>query len=663
MTHCTSHGTEKLTQQGHCAFTSRDSLKQVDVDHTEPLLATPANGDVKNSGIPHSPKAPAEQSGAASSSRETPVQEDVCGTDQFQVSPEREGVMNHCNSHRHEEPAEQSGAASHSRETPVQEDVFGTDQFQVSSGRGVMNHCNSHRHEAPAEQSGAASPVQEDVCCTERLLVAHLARSGFSQPAPRPWALARSGISGRGLVATRDLQAGDLVLVDGPLVLAPRASPRSPPLCAACHRGGVPLQACAAGCGLPLCARCDRSPAHRPECSALLAWRGGKVAGSWSPCLLWVLGAVRCLGLGAADREVLRCLLAHGGPTHAVELEILEKELNGGPGPTEPERDFMRLSCRVMDANAFETPQPPEEDEAGPPSPSLRGLYPVAAMMNHACSPNTMHVCGKGHRMVVRAAAAVRVGEELTNSYTTLLWGTLARRRHLLATKHFLCRCERCRHPQEWGARLSALACPRQLCGGCVMPSDPLQLSPAWRCDACDAQLSGRQAAAVQAALGRLLEHVDTSSPGDIRRFLADQAGALPACNQVAVQLKCDLICQYGHREGHLYTELSDSHLQHKETLCKEILHLLEILRTGQCNMKGLICYELACTLLEQRRRLSQGDGGAASQRRCETAGREARAALEQSALIFQGDATAPAGLWRLLDETSTADHLASPGL
>jgi hypothetical protein len=121
----------------------------------------------------------------------------------------------------------------------------------------------------------------------------------------------------------------------------------------------------------------------------------------------------------------------------------------------------MRLACCVMDATAFETAQIPKEmirkqpaistEEERPLnglSPSLRALYPLAAMMNHACVPNTRHSYDEQQKMTVRAAVDIRAGTEITNSYTSLLWGSTARRHHLAITKHFLCSCPRCRDPQ-----------------------------------------------------------------------------------------------------------------------------------------------------------------------------------------------------------------------
>lgn len=92
--------------------------------------------------------------------------------------------------------------------------------------------------------------------------------------------------------------------------------------------------------------------------------------------------------------------------------------------------------------------------------------------------------------------------------YTHALWSTLARREHLLATKYFACRCERCEDPTELGSHLGTLKC---LCGsGLVLPNDPLDSETEWSCTTCPgrltasevSQLTDRLADDVEAAMG-----------------------------------------------------------------------------------------------------------------------------------------------------------------
>lgn len=125
-------------------------------------------------------------------------------------------------------------------------------------------------------------------------------------------------------------------------------------------------------------------------------------------------------------------------------MGILKKYL--GPNLTSKDEQWIRLCCLAMDCNAFEALSVHGKGDEQT-STSVRGLYPLAAIMNHECSPNTYHTYNNQCVMKVRAARPIKKGEEITTSYTSIMWNTTIRRKHLLKTKQFLCECERCRDP------------------------------------------------------------------------------------------------------------------------------------------------------------------------------------------------------------------------
>lgn len=116
---------------------------------------------------------------------------------------------------------------------------------------------------------------------------------------------------------------------------------------------------------------------------------------------------------------------------------LLENKLS------ETELDWLRHCCGVLDGTAFEI-------ELDTTANSLKGLYPLSAMMNHNCVPNTRLSYtdeSSGYRMLVIASTFIPQGSEILTSYCPLLWGTNLRRTFLLYTKHFRCECERCQDP------------------------------------------------------------------------------------------------------------------------------------------------------------------------------------------------------------------------
>ncbi|XP_049788160.1 SET domain-containing protein SmydA-8-like [Schistocerca cancellata] len=517
---------------------------------------------------------------------------------------------------------------------------------------GGWDRCDEQVREAsPGEEEEEVDPAsrelltEERLAETERLLRRHSGCSG-------PWRLSRSPLGGRGLVAARALSAGELVLRDPALVLAPRAA--SAPLCLRCHRRAAPdrLRQCAR-CHMPVC--CDAAgdgeeDHHAGECALLAEWGVRPPAeGGWPRPVVRACAAVRCLALPASGQMLLAALQAHQHPRYRREVELLSR-LCGGRVPAERLRAAGR-AARVLDTNAFETPL----DGSRRPealSGRLRGLYPLAAMMNHACSPNTTHGYDAQHAMVVRAAVDVARGQELTTSYAPLMWGTAARRAHLLDTKGFLCRCDRCRDPQEFGSLLSALRCGRRGCPGAIVSEDPLDTWSPWRCSGCGQQLNATKVRAVQAALGAMLAKVDTGRPEAVAAYLRSPrvCSALHPSNQVAVELKSCLVWLYGHTDGHSWQELSDEDLELKESLCRELLQLLALTRVGRCRLRGLFLYELHCTLSEKMRRNPSHS--------IETGESEVLECLEEAADIFRLEAMAPPDLASRLEAwREAADH------
>jgi hypothetical protein len=71
------------------------------------------------------------------------------------------------------------------------------------------------------------------------------------------------------------------------------------------------------------------------------------------------------------------------------------------------------------------------------------GLFTCASMINHSCYPNSFF-SADGHSLLVRTIRPIATGEEITVPYIDLLQPRRDRMAELLASKHFLCACERC---------------------------------------------------------------------------------------------------------------------------------------------------------------------------------------------------------------------------
>lgn len=124
-----------------------------------------------------------------------------------------------------------------------------------------------------------------------------------------------------------------------------------------------------------------------------------------------------------------------------IQVEQLKK--NVGVKLKEEDEQIMIATCKIMDANCFETITNRNDNLI-----SLKGLYPVASFMNHRCIPNTMHNFNGKLQMIVKASLPIYKGQEITTTYTRSVWPTPLRQNHLLTSKQFLCTCARCSDPK-----------------------------------------------------------------------------------------------------------------------------------------------------------------------------------------------------------------------
>ena len=82
-----------------------------------------------------------------------------------------------------------------------------------------------------------------------------------------PWRVERSDTLGRFLVATKEVEEGELIMNESPMVVGPRQLTK--PVCLGCHKEitpTTPWKPCVR-CHWPVCSpACQDSPAHDAEC-------------------------------------------------------------------------------------------------------------------------------------------------------------------------------------------------------------------------------------------------------------------------------------------------------------------------------------------------------------------------------------------------------------
>lgn len=360
------------------------------------------------------------------------------------------------------------------------------------------------------------------------------------------WRIENSPLEGRGVFANRDIQVGEVIFKDSPLVSGPRAGTSAKLHCVICMKVRN-LKPCSKGCGLPICSpECAQNLNHIKECEFITSHDGN--FNEISVELFRALTPIRAIFFDEKQKELLLNLCKHVHQKHGFEVELLKLKIN----LTEAEERLLRETCYVLDANAFEIMV---DSKDGFDEFSLRGLYPIGALLNHSCVPNTTHLFDNNQRMIIKSTVFIPKDAEILTSYTTLLWATAARRHHLWTTKHFYCTCERCKDPKECNTFLSALKCTNPIvCDGILSPLDAMDRNSKWLCDLCGIKVNRSAIGMVQSALGSMLMTINMANPNDLIDLLKNRVHkVVPMTNQIVAELKCRVVWLLGRSDGSLW--------------------------------------------------------------------------------------------------------------
>ena len=219
---------------------------------------------------------------------------------------------------------------------------------------------------------------------------------------------------------------------------------------------------------------------------------------------------------------------------------------------------------------------------------SIRGLYPLTAMMNSSCSPNTQNSIDSDWMCRVRAVRAINKGEEITDTYTYTMSNTLSRRKHLKSAKYFDCSCARCSDPTEFGSHYSTLLCRSNGCGGFVVCRQPLLSSSAWVCLKCGGEVQGEEVRREQEEWEEKVE----AAPREIKvqeELLQSLRQVYHPSHNLCTDIMFNLLPMYGARGGK--EELVEE-AEKKEKVCEELLTTMGRVIPGGFRMRGMMLVE-----------------------------------------------------------------------
>ncbi|XP_035788785.1 SET domain-containing protein SmydA-8-like [Anopheles albimanus] len=439
-----------------------------------------------------------------------------------------------------------------------------------------------------------------------------------SDDSNKPYTVKRSDQVGRYIVASKDLKAGEAIISEvPPLVVGPCAE--SDPVCLGCHRmlfeAESPQIRCN-DCQWPICSPACPGLApdgtHRTlECIPLREKGVARLlqasTAKEQKLMYEAILTLRCALLATVDPARYRGI-QQMDPLNAIRQNIpklwkrnqkeIVSRLRDDWGFSEFSEQELHTICGVIEVNAFEVGQEPVK---------ARALFPEAYLLMHDCTPNTGHTDAvRTHQLTVRTLREVKAGEPLTLTYAYILQGTLKRRQHLIEEKFFWCQCARCRDPTEFGTNCSAVRCSK--CHrGYLLPLKPLEQESNWKCTLCPSTVSSQTIEVLLERLSKKLDAIDGNDVAGFEQFLQTYGTLLHDNHYLLLSAKHSLCELYGKIDGYLIPQLSPDQLKRKETVCRDLLEVIDLLEPGLSRLRGTIMYELHVPLMIEAGQLFQG--------------------------------------------------------
>lgn len=264
---------------------------------------------------------------------------------------------------------------------------------------------------------------------------------GLKQKEPA-WEIGVSKIAGRGVFATRNIKSGEVIFKDDPLLIGPTLRNETPlNTCSVCYSLMDPKKfLCRQGCGLPLCENCSRRKQHKAECQLFKTWEPLEPQ---TPNILVIrlLTVARAMLFNSNQKALLYAMQANIDTTFRNEVKNASACFKKFPTDKKVV-EYLHRTVAILNTNSYEVNSSKQSDFP------LRVLYPLAGILNHECVPNTTYTFDdKNYTIILKAAKDIKEGQEITISYTKLLWSNLMRQLFLKMTKQFSCKCQRCSDP------------------------------------------------------------------------------------------------------------------------------------------------------------------------------------------------------------------------
>ncbi len=448
----------------------------------------------------------------------------------------------------------------------------------------------------------------------------------------------------RYMVATRDIEAGDLIFYEEPLLIGPSHS--ALPSCLDCMKKVDGSYVCP-NCNFPMCSEmCAFGPEHAAkECAVFSKVEPNIEVKDFSrpDSVYWNITVLR--GLLLKEEEPDKWAMLERMMDHNKDRRAGEDEDGTWGEYMQHVVEFLRKRCRLADRfteaevrvigtyvllhlnhNGFQIlhvlglidvnsvrlnvsrsiPNGTSEMLPG------HALYPVTALISHSCICNSKTIVRPDYSVECRATAFIPKGDEISKQYVSplettnmrfincliLATGSLfikhtyykcSRRRALSSGWYFDCSCPRCCDPRENDSFVSATSCLRCQCGT-ILPTEPLNPACQWLCDTCDFKTNGEAVDKLVAYFMGKIQSTPIERVDELLELLEKALKMFHNNHYVVTLLRINLNTAYLKLAGRMGMEPHkvpvELHLKRKEFL-DEVHKTIEIVEPGLSRRRG----------------------------------------------------------------------------
>lgn len=468
--------------------------------------------------------------------------------------------------------------------------------------------CNA----APDPDLSCDSQVQ--YCCQDHKELHFPAE----QDQPYPFIVKYRPEVGRYMVASRDINPGEVIFAEEFLAVGPNHI--TLPCCLDCLKESPEGGFQCPNCNLPVCEEmCAYGEEHTKECQIFANLEDKIQVEDFSQphSVYWCITSLRVMRLRDEDPkkyDIIERMMSHK-EAHAKN-ELMHKTYK------EEVVDFLREKCKLKEKysedDMFHVLGVLDVNSVKVSSNKGHGLYALTSLLSHSCVSNSKSVLKSDYSTECKATVFIPKGEEVTKQYVSPLETTPMRRKKLKEGWYFDCKCSRCQDPTEYGTLISATRCLR--CGeGTILPLDPLNSSDeaVWRCDVC---MKEAKLEAIHKLVSYFLEkvkHPQVSNSVEALEDMLEKATKLLHPNHYIVTLiRVMMNNAYIQLTDRMFGEGGDYQDQpipcevymRRKELLDETHKLIDVLDPGLTRRRGLSLFETSTCHLQLGRLLYESE-------------------------------------------------------